>query len=104
MILRNKLLWSLLLPLLFFTAGSAQHTPPPGPTQASQQGQPQAVPPAASSPVYPTLTLDQAEALALKNHPQIQYAQYYSLASEQLVREVRSAYFPTVYGSITGSV
>ncbi len=104
MILRSKLLWSLLLPLLFVAAGYAQQTPSPGPAQTAQQGQPQAVPPAASSPVYPTLTLDQAEALALKNHPQIQYARYNSLASNQIVREIRSAYFPTVYGSITGTV
>src|SRR5487761_1820830 len=104
MILRCKLLLSVELLILFVAAGYAQQAPPPGPAQTPQQGQPQAVPPAGSSQVYPTLTLDQAEALALKNHPQIQYARYNALASEQLVREVRSAYFPTVYGSITGSV
>ncbi|HUY13777.1 MAG TPA: TolC family protein [Terriglobia bacterium] len=104
MILRSKLLWSLPLLFLSVAAGYAQQAPPPGPAQTAQPSQSQAVPPAGSSQVYPTLTLDQAEALALKNHPQIQYARYNALASEQLVREVRSAYFPTVYGSITGSV
>ncbi|MGH9452780.1 MAG: TolC family protein, partial [Terriglobia bacterium] len=43
------------------------------------------------------------EAMALKNHPQIQYARYNALASNQIVREIRSAYYPTVFGSITGS-
>jgi outer membrane protein len=51
----------------------------------------------------PALTLSQAEAIALKNHPQVQYAQYSSLASNQVVREIRSAYYPTVFGDITGS-
>lgn len=51
-----------------------------------------------------TLTLQQAEALALKNHPEIQSAQFTALASAQAVREETSAYYPTLFGSITGSV
>ncbi|HTV53362.1 MAG TPA: TolC family protein [Terriglobia bacterium] len=51
----------------------------------------------------PTLTLQQAETIALKNHPQVFAAQYNQLASDQVVREVRSAYYPTAYGSLTGS-
>jgi outer membrane protein len=50
------------------------------------------------------LTLQQAEALALKNHPQIQSAQFTALASAQAVREETSAYYPTLFGSVTGSV
>jgi len=50
------------------------------------------------------LTLKQAEALALKNHPQVQSAQYEALVSNEVVREQLSAYYPTVYGSVTGSV
>jgi len=50
----------------------------------------------------PTLSLQQAEQIALKNHPQIFAAQYNALASNQMVREARSAYFPTAYGSVTG--
>jgi outer membrane protein len=49
------------------------------------------------------LTLAQAEQTALQNHPQIQAAQYTALAARQLVREVRSAYFPTAFGSVTGA-
>jgi outer membrane protein len=52
----------------------------------------------------PVLTLKDAEALALKNHPQVQSAQYTALASNEAVREQLSAYYPTVYGSVTGSV
>jgi outer membrane protein len=52
----------------------------------------------------PQLTLQQAEALALKNHPQIQSAQFTALASAQAVREEASAYYPTLFGSVTGSV
>ncbi|MGH9431629.1 MAG: TolC family protein [Terriglobia bacterium] len=90
-------------------AGYVQHAPErhPGntaaPAQAQSQSQPPAMPPPAGSPIYPTLTLPRAEAIALKNHPQIQYARYNSLASDQIVREIRSAYYPTVFGSITGS-
>lgn len=50
------------------------------------------------------LTLQQAEALALKNHPQLQSAEFTALASAQAVREETSAYYPTLFGSITGSV
>ncbi|HXJ96574.1 MAG TPA: TolC family protein [Terriglobia bacterium] len=50
------------------------------------------------------LTLKDAEALALKNHPQVLSAQYQALATNEVVREELSAYYPTVYGSVTGSV
>ncbi|MGH9354861.1 MAG: TolC family protein, partial [Terriglobia bacterium] len=52
----------------------------------------------------PTLSLQQAEQIALKHNPQVFAARYNALASEQRVREARSAYFPTAYGSITGAV
>jgi outer membrane protein len=50
------------------------------------------------------LTLKEAEALALKNHPQVLSAQYQALASNEAVREQLSVYYPTVFGSVTGSV
>ena len=40
----------------------------------------------------------------MKNRPEIQYAQFIALVSNEVVREQLSAYYPTVYGSITGSV
>jgi outer membrane protein len=51
----------------------------------------------------PTLTLKQAEQIALKNHPAVLAAQYNALASNQMVREARSNYFPTVSADVTGS-
>jgi outer membrane protein len=78
---------------------------------AAQAGQaPQAAPVpqgarGAPAPIAgPVLTLPEAEALALKNHPQVQSVQYQALASNQAVREQLSAYYPTVFGSVTGSV
>src|ERR1039457_338466 len=44
------------------------------------------------------LTLQDAEALAIKNHPQVQAAQLNYQASQQAVAEARSAYFPTLQG------
>lgn len=51
----------------------------------------------------PPLTLEQAHALALKNHPQVLAAQATYLRSDQFIREARSAYFPTINGEITGA-
>jgi outer membrane protein len=50
-----------------------------------------------------TLTLRQAEQIALQNHPQIQAAADIAAASEARVTQTRSAYYPTVYGSATGA-
>lgn len=52
----------------------------------------------------PVLTLKQAEQTALKNHPAVLAARYNAQASNQVVREVRSNYFPTVSADVTGSV
>ncbi len=49
------------------------------------------------------LTLKQAEAIALKNHPQIQAAQYRALAANETTTEVRSVYYPQFFGSMTGT-
>ncbi|HLX84677.1 MAG TPA: TolC family protein [Terriglobales bacterium] len=67
--------------------------------------------PAQSNPVLPgqtptapprmTLTLQQAEALAIKNNPQISSARLQALAAQQVVREVRSNYWPTAVGNLT---
>jgi outer membrane protein len=48
-----------------------------------------------------TLTLAQAEALALKNNPQITIGKLSALASHQYVREARSALLPNAYLSVT---
>lgn len=57
----------------------------------------------ASAQTPATLTLQQAEALAIKNHPQIQAAQNeLNYANQQIVIS-RSAYFPDVTADITGT-
>ena len=49
------------------------------------------------------LSLKDAEDRAVQNHPQIRAGQYAALAAGETVREIRSAYFPTVFGSFTGA-
>jgi outer membrane protein len=49
------------------------------------------------------LSLRQAEDLALANHPLVQAAQNEASAAGERVREVRSAYYPTVSADLTGS-
>ncbi len=58
--------------------------------------------PAGAQPVA-TLSLRDAESRALQNHPQILAGQYTAQAGDEITREARSAYFPTVYGSVTGA-
>jgi outer membrane protein len=66
-----------------------------------------AVPALLSAPLFaqapPMLTLQQAEALAIKNHPQIQAAQNEINYSNQQIVINRSPYFPTINGEVTGS-
>jgi len=58
---------------------------------------------AAQAPGAPkTLTLKQAEEIALKNNPQISVARLIALASRQVTREARSALWPTATGDFTG--
>jgi outer membrane protein len=49
-----------------------------------------------------SLTLKQAEEIAIKNNPQISEARLIALASQQVTRQVRSALWPTASGEITG--
>ena len=53
----------------------------------------------------PTLTLTNAQALALRLHPQIASANYLVLAAQEVVKEARSGYFPQVnlYGTAVGA-
>jgi outer membrane protein len=60
-----------------------------------------AVPCRAQTPA--TLTLADAEKMAIENHPQIQAAQYQANAAKAQVTQARSAYYPQVFGSLTGA-
>ena len=50
----------------------------------------------------PSLSLAQAQQIALRNHPRIASASLSAEASSFAVREARSAYYPTVSGNVTG--
>lgn len=50
----------------------------------------------------PTLTRQQAEQLALKNNPRTTVSALLAMAQKQVVRETRSAYYPTLNGEVTG--
>ena len=64
--------------------------------QTSSQGPP----PSTSSPPAP-LSVKDAQALALKNNPQISVARLTSLASQQVTREARSSLWPTARIDLT---
>jgi outer membrane protein len=51
----------------------------------------------------PQLTLQDAEAIALKNHPQVLASQANYLRAGEVVTETRSAYYPALNGNITGA-
>src|SRR5579863_1861976 len=59
--------------------------------------------PAPPSQNLPKLTLQEAEALAIQSHPQIQAAQNEVNYSNQQIVENRAAYYPNVTGDLTGS-
>jgi len=56
----------------------------------------------ASAQTAQKLTLQEAEQIAIQNHPQIQAAANLAVAAQAQVTQARSAYYPTVSGSLTG--
>lgn len=57
---------------------------------------------AASAQIPARLTLDDAHRIALQNHPHIRAAQSAAAAANDVTTETRSAYYPNIYGSLTG--
>ena len=72
----------------------------PPPTQSAHPGQVSAQLPTTGT--VQRLTVQDAEALALRNNPQVSVFRLLSLASGQVTREQKAAYYPTIYGSLTG--
>jgi outer membrane protein len=73
------------------------------PSYAQTQGNaPNNAPNPAPTPMGTPLSLAQAEALALKNNPQVTIGKLRALEAQQYVRETRSALLPTAYLSLTG--
>ena len=78
--------------------------PQTGPTQTGPNpvpGMPSSAPRTATG-ITASLTLKEAEALAIKNNPQIAVGRLMTLASQQVTREVRSNLWPTATADITG--
>ena len=91
------------MPLLALLAGPSQAgvaAPLPAQTATTPAPPGQVAPP--RGPLYPRLTLSEAEALAIKNNPQITVGRLLSLASQQVTRETRSSYWPTAVVNVTG--
>jgi outer membrane protein len=97
--------------------GTAPSTTPPAPGTTSSQQDPAGASPAmpnspaqtvansaqtANTPGARTLTIKDAEEIALKNNPQISVARLTALASQQVTRERRSAVWPTAVADLTG--
>ena len=59
-------------------------------------------PPQASPAASQSLTLQEAEKIAIQNHPQVQAATYLADVAKAQVTEARSDYYPHAYGSATG--
>src|SRR5579859_5341897 len=57
----------------------------------------------AQNPPAVRLTLQQAQALALQNHPRVLEAQSAAQEANQLVTESRAAYYPNLSGDVTAS-
>ena len=79
------------------TAPSAQSSPA-SPVPANPPQLPAQLPPGAP---LRRLTVQDSENLALLNNPQISVYRLLAMASQQITRETRSNYYPTVYGSLT---
>ncbi len=80
-------------------AAASPSSVPQKSTPVSQASTPGAQAPASTSAIH--LTLQEAEALAIRNNPRITSARLSALASHQVVREQRSFYFPRATGNLT---
>jgi outer membrane protein len=83
---------------------SADMPSAPTPQTMARQTAPTPVPapPTPGTSPSTTLTLKQAEDLAVKHNPQIAVGRLIALASQQVTREVRSNLWPTATGDLTG--
>jgi len=94
--------FTLLLVLLSLAVSVKPQTPDPQ-TPTGSPAMPTPIPPAQGAvPAGTSLTRRQAEALALKNNPQISIGRLRALQAGQIVREQRSALLPAAYLSLTG--
>jgi outer membrane protein len=71
------------------------------PSTTAADPQTQTAAPPAVQPTGPSLTISQAEQMAIRNNPNITVARLLALAQAQVTREVRSAEMPTATGNLT---
>ena len=83
-----------------FTSTQAFAQATPGQTTQTQPAA--TATPNSQTPPSQTLTLEQAEQIAVQNHPQIQAAINVATVAKEQVRQTRSAYYPTATGDATG--
>lgn len=74
-----------------FIGGAACGQTPPASTQIATTAQ-----------VPARLTIEDARRMAIANHPHIRVAQSAAAAANNVTTETRAAYYPNVYGSLTG--
>ena len=90
---------------LVSTAQSNPGEPSPAPVQAGDVLPSQETAAGMTSQAQPAIVIRlgirDAEATALKNNPTISVARLNALASQQVVREVRSSFWPQAYASLT---
>src|SRR5215470_18022367 len=91
--------WAALIAALFAALPVCAQVPALPASPADTTGNPSAQGP---TPAGAPLTRKQAEALALKNNPQITVGKLRALESLQYVREQRASLLPTAYLSLTG--
>jgi outer membrane protein len=80
-----------LLAGILFIAGAACAQTAPASTQVP-----------ATTQIPARLTIEDARRMALANHPHIRAAKSAAAAANNVTTETRSAYYPNVYGSLTG--
>jgi outer membrane protein len=86
----------------FFAAVPMYAGQTPGQPQSPTSPPAAAVPPPAPAPAGAMhLSLAEAGQLALKNNPRVSQSQHQARSYEDVTREFRAAYFPTVSGNIT---
>ena len=88
----------IVLGVTFLTAGMAAQVPAANPAGTNSSQAP-AQPAPASAALR--LTVQDAEALALRNNPQVSVYRLLAMASQQVTREAKSNYYPNIYGSVT---
>ncbi|HEY4932179.1 MAG TPA: TolC family protein [Terriglobales bacterium] len=95
--MRSKTFSAVLIFTILSTGMAAQgptaSPAPPPPAQVPAQTTP------SSAPLR--LSIQDAEALALRNNPQVSVYRLLAMASQQITREAKSNYYPNFYGNVT---